>query len=110
MGKTHIVQGLYFLLITFEISNIYLSEFSEESPDPRFKICSFDFEKYLYNKALKENMVTGSLKTRELALVEDLDDYGPDKFFEIVHQSESTLIMKNKFKVILKQYLNYKQA
>ena len=43
-------------------------------------------------------MITGKLTTKNKAVLEDLDDYGPDKFFEIIHQSENKLIMKNKFK------------
>lgn len=74
------------------------------------RVAQFSFQKFLNNKNLQENMVTGKLKMTEQAVLDDLDDYGPDKFFEIVHQSENTLVMKNKFKVALKQYLKYKAA
>jgi hypothetical protein len=74
------------------------------------KIKQFDFFKLVNDKAVRETMISGKLKTKEVNVLDDLEDYGPDKFFEIVHQSENMLIMKNKFKVVLNQYLIQKHA
>lgn len=79
-------------------------------PIVKYKVCSYDFEKYLVNKDHRDVMISGPLKTKDLAILEDLEEYGPDRFFELAHQSENKLIMKNKFTFTFRQYANYRTA
>jgi len=84
--------------------------FSHESPGKKFKTIKFDFDKLVKDSNARKEMVTGELKVRVTDILDDLEDFGPDKFFEMVHQTQNMMIMKNKFKVVLSQFLNYKHS